>query len=117
MPARSGCTGPTRARPRVQSANLDGSDVRDLVTADDGLVNPQGIAVGGGRIYWTDRRTDKIQRANLDGSGVRDLVTAGLANPQSLALDAEEGKLYWTDWGTDKIQRANLDGTAKSRTW
>ena len=82
------------------------------MTADDGLVNPQGIAVGAGSIYWTDRRTDKIQRANLDGSGVRDLVTAGLANPQDLALDAEDGKLYWTDWGTDKIQRANLDGTA-----
>ena len=81
------------------------------MTADAGLVNPQGIAVGGGMLYWTDRRTDKIQRAALDGSGVEDLVTAGLSNPQGIVLDADGGKLYWTDWGTNKIQRANLDGT------
>ena len=65
----------------------------------------------GGKIYWTDRRTDRIQRADLDGSGVEDLVTAGLANPQGIVLDLTDRKMYWTDWGTRKIQRADLDGT------
>ena len=65
----------------------------------------------GGKIYWTDRRTDRIQRANLDGSEVEDLVTDGLLNPQGIALDLTDRKMYWTDWGTDTIQRANLDGT------
>ena len=39
---------------KVQSSNLDGSVVRDLVTA--GLVGPFGIALDmfAGKMYWTD---------------------------------------------------------------
>ena len=70
-----------------------------------------GGSSGAGKMYWTDRGTDKIQRANLDGSGVEDLVTLGLDEPYGLALDLGVGKMYWTDLGTDKIQRANLDGS------
>ena len=66
---------------------------------------------GAGKMYWTDRETEKIQRANLDGSGVEDLVTSGLSGLAGLALDLGAGKMYWTDWGTNKIQRANLDGS------
>ncbi len=96
---------------KIQRANLDGSDVQDLVT--QGLSLPRGIAldVAGGKMYWTDFGTDKIQRANLDGSNVEDLVTQGLRYPGSIALDVVGGKMYWTDNGTDKIQRANLDGS------
>ena len=93
----------------IQRANLDGSNIEDLVT---GLSYPQGIAldVSGGKMYWTDWGTDTIQRANLDGSNVEDLVT-GLSYPQGIALDVSGGKMYWTDGVTDTIQRANLDGS------
>ena len=96
---------------KIQRANLDGSNVQDLVTS--GLRSPVGIALdaAGGKMYWTDWGTAKIQRANLDGSNVEDLVTSGLDAPASIALDIAGGKMYWTDWGTDKIQRANLDGS------
>ena len=58
---------------KIQRANLDGSNVQDLVT---GLNTPYGIVldVAGGKMYWTDVNADKIQRANLDGSNVQDLV-------------------------------------------
>ena len=58
---------PDSVTDKIQRANLDGSNVEDLVTA--GLSDPDGIAldVAGGKIYWTDTLTDKIQRANLDG--------------------------------------------------
>ena len=94
---------------KVRSANLDGSNVRDLVT---GLETPYGIAldVSGGKMYWTDRGADKIQCANLDGSNVRDLITE-LEDPYGIALDVSNSKMYWVDGGADKIQRANLDGT------
>ncbi len=111
--------------PRIQRANLDGSNVEDLVTS--GLINPRGLAldVAGGKMYWLDRGTDKLERANLDGSNVEDLVTTGLLHPLSLALDVStgkiywldhktqliRGKIYWTDYGTNKIQRGNLDGS------
>ncbi|RKU07854.1 hypothetical protein C6501_17215, partial [Candidatus Poribacteria bacterium] len=96
---------------KIQRANLDGSNVEDLVT--QGLDIPGDIAldVAGGKMYWTDLVTDKIQRANLDGSNVEDLVTQGLDIPNSIALDVAGGKMYWTDLVTDKIQRANLDGS------
>ena len=96
---------------KIQRANLDGSNIEDLVT--QGLEDPRGIAldVVGGKMYWTDRDADKIQRANLDGSNVEDLVTRGLRDPSGIALDVVGGKMYWTDRGRNKIQRANLDGS------
>ena len=99
------------ARNKIQRANLDGSNVEDLITT--GLYGLRGIAldVERGKMYWTDWGTTKIQRANLDGSNVEDLITAGLTTPLGIALDVGRGKMYWTDTGTDEIQRANLDGS------
>ena len=98
---------------KIQRANLDGSQIEDLVTT--GLDAPSGLAldVAGGKMYWIDAGTDKIQRANLDGSQVENLVTTELVlpTPRALALDLDRGKMYWTDWGTLRIQRANLDGS------
>ena len=99
------------SRPKIQRANLDGSNVEDLITT--GLIVPWGIAldVGRGKMYWMDYGTDKIQRANLDGSNVEDLITTGLRRPQGIALDVGRGKMYWVDRDADKIQRANLNGS------
>ena len=102
---------------KIQRANLDGSNVEDLITT--GLSTPWGIAldVGRGKMYWADPDTDKIQRANLDGSQVEDLITTGLNTTYNIALDVGRGKMYWTnaasdgDGRTSKIQRANLDGS------
>ena len=72
----------------IQRANLDGSQVEDVVA---GLDDPGGLVldVGAGKLYWADWRTDTIQRANLDGAQVEDVVTratAGLRVPEGLAL-------------------------------
>ena len=73
---------------KIQRANLDGSNIEDLVTQTQGLRVQSGIAldVAGGKMYWTDYGTDKIQRANLDGSNIEDLVTQGLRDPNGIAL-------------------------------
>jgi sugar lactone lactonase YvrE len=96
---------------RIRRANLDGSQIEDLVTT--GVESPRGIALDivGGKMYWTDSATDKIQRANLDGSDVEDLVTTGLISPHGIALDPIAGHMYWTDGSYRRISRANLDGT------
>ena len=99
---------------QIQSANLDGSNVEDVVVSGlDGSNILWGLAldVGNGKIYWADWGDDKIQRADLDGTNVEDLVTSGLDRPVALALDLGNGKMYWTDLGSQKIQRADLDGT------
>ena len=96
---------------KIQRANLDGSQIEDLITA--GLDFPSGLALdaAGGKMYWIDAGTNKIQRANLDGSQIEDLLSTELNFRQALALDLDGGKMYWTDeWTTRKIQRANLDG-------
>ncbi len=93
---------------KIQRANLDGTNIEDLITA--GLDEPSGIAlnVGNGKMYWPDFTADKIQRANLVGSCVEDLVT-GSVEPSLIALDLAAEKMYWGVSG--KIQRSNLDGS------
>ena len=96
---------------KIQCANLDGSNVQDIITTELGA--PAGIAldVASGKVYWTVPETGKIQRANLDGSNLQDIITTRLVEPSYIALDVAGGKMYWTDSGTGKIQRANLDGS------
>ena len=81
--------GPWPGLDKIQRANLDGTNVEDLVTT--GLVAASGIDLdlSDGKMYWTDIVTNKIQRANLDGSSVEDVIVSSanaLINPNSLAL-------------------------------
>ena len=94
---------------KIQRANLDGSNIKDLLP---GLESPVGIAldVTGGKMYWTDRDAGVVQRTNLDGSNTETLIT-GLETPIGIALNVDEGKIYWTDRGAGVVQRANLDGS------
>ena len=105
---------------KIQRANLDGSQIEDLVTS--GLEWPIGISldVAASKMYWADTHANKIQRANLDGSQVEDLITSGLDVPANMALDVAAGKMYWTNYqsagtgpvpGSGEILRANLDGS------
>jgi hypothetical protein len=96
--------------PKIQRANLDGTQIEDLVTTRLSLPVSLALDPGGGKMYWTTYYPGKIQRANLDGWGMEALVT-GLGEPHGLALDLDAGKMYWTAPRTSKIQRANLDGT------
>ena len=108
---------------KIRRANLDGTNVEDLVT---GFGRPVSIALDivGGKMYWTDRdRLDgadpagrsSIRRANLDGSNPETLILGGNTIKEYIALDISGGKMYWTEWDylatDDKIRRANLDGS------
>ena len=95
---------------QIQRADLDGSNVEDLITTETGV--PDGIALDltEGKMYWTSR-VGEIRRANLDGSNAEHLITEAVKFPQGIALDVAGGKMYWTDRDTNKIQRANLDGS------
>ena len=109
---------------KIQRANLDGSNIEDLVTIERSSVHaPHGLALdmNEGKIYWTINTfstydADQIRRANLDGSNI-EIVFITKRGISSLALDVDGGKMYWTDdlgWTTDRgeqIRRANLDGS------
>jgi len=99
----------------IQRADLDGSNIEDLVTT--GLGTPEGIAldVAGGKMYWADQGPAKISRANLDGTDLEVLATLhptpGSPSPRGLAVDGINGKIYWCSQGYGTIQRADLDGS------
>ena len=97
---------------RIQRANLDGSGVEDLITAN--LSEPYGLAVnpGGNTLYIADAGTGKILRADLDGGNVRDFIpVTGGPHPAFMELDLRARHIYWSDNRTNKVMRANLDGS------
>ena len=53
----------------VQRANLDGSNLEDVISGAAGL--PMGVAIDGynEKLYWTEYGTGTINRSNLDGTG------------------------------------------------
>ena len=94
---------------------VDGGAIYALVGASvqkfaSGVDNALNIAVGGGKVYWTEKTGDSagtINSANLNGSNVQELASI-LAVPMGIAVGSD--KLYWTN-SRGRIQSANLDGS------
>ena len=99
----------------IQSANLDGSDVQEVVLQGTDI-NPANLAVDATneKLYWIDTKNRKIQRGNLDGTNVEVLLT-NISSPTGISLDPDNGKMYFlsrsntTNMGS--VTRTNLDGT------
>ena len=100
----------------VRRANLDGSNLQDLISGDLALATG-GVAVDASHLYWTSYAggptAGTVRRANLDGSNPQAIVT-GQAAPFGIAVDASY--LYWTNSGDGTIWRASLDGTSAQST-
>ena len=99
--------------PKIRRANMDGTNIEDLVTS--GLNVPRGIDVDevGRKLYWTDRSNDQIMCSELDGSNVVTIIS-GVDRVQGIEVEPVEGKIYWSQEGIGHpgyICRANLDGT------
>ena len=88
----------------INSANLDGTDVGELVSIRS---VPMGIAVDttGSKVYWT-ASSGKVKRANLNGSG-SETVLPGLSDPTDIVVS--NGFIYWTEGG-NSIRRVNGSG-------
>ncbi|KAI5101925.1 low-density lipoprotein receptor-related protein 4 isoform X1 [Silurus meridionalis] len=99
---------------RIMKANLNGSNVEEVVST--GLESPGGLAIDWihDKLYWTDSGTSRIEVANLDGSHRKVLIWESMEKPRAIALHPIEGKIYWTDWGnTPRIEYANMDGSGR----
>ncbi len=101
----------------IRRADLNGSDVEDVLRIES--FTDEGLAVDplAGKLYWPGDITvgdvvrQAIWRANLDGTSAEPIVTEGLDVVEDVALDLVGGKIYWVDAGFSRIQRADLDGT------
>ena len=97
---------------------VDGGKIYALVGAKEqrfapSVDNALNIAVGGGKVYWTEKTGESggtINSANLDGTDVTELASI-FATPMGIAVDVTNSKLYWTN-SAGRIQSANLDGSA-----
>ncbi len=98
---------------RIRRANLDGTNIEDLITTGLSHVNGITLDLAAQKMYWTDQGFPfgTIERANLDGSDRETLINTVLVAPMEIALDPAGGKLYWCDLGTDVVHRANMDGS------
>jgi len=108
----------------VPSANrppmlwIDGGKIYVLVGAEvqefaPGIENAMNIAIGGGKVYWTEQTGESsgtINAANLDGTGATELKSI-LAVPMGIAVDTAVSTLYWTN-SRGRIQSASLDGAS-----
>jgi uncharacterized protein YjbI with pentapeptide repeats len=96
----------------IRRANLDGSNMEDVITS--GLAFPSAIRVDavGGKIYWGDQTNEEIRRADLDGSNAEPIISTPFH--RGIALDLAGGKIYWSTSSNatqGTIRRANLDGS------
>ncbi len=81
---------------KIQRANLDGTEVENLLDMGAGVPWDIALDIAGGKMYWSYLEWDadadipfsngKIQRANLDGTEVEDIVTEMLFPSFGIAL-------------------------------
>ena len=76
---------------KIQVVDLNGSDVRDVIT--DGLDTTDGLAVDstGGKIYFTDTGNNRIEVSSLDGRMRKVLIWEDLDSPRAVALHYDAG--------------------------
>ena len=100
----------TEGRNSVRRVSMSGQKIVGDIAANLGTVG--GLAVGGGKVYWTEKtgkRGGTINSANADGTGAT-VLTSILATPMGIAVDTVGSKLYWTN-ARGRVQRANLNGS------
>ena len=88
---------------------LVGADVKAFIPSVENATN---LAVGGGKLYWTEQTSDThgtLNSANLDGTDAKQLRTLW-GVPRGITVDTANSKLYWVD-AVGRLQRSNLDGS------
>ena len=99
----------TNSNGRIQRANLNGKQVKNLI---QNLEFPDKIIVdaAGGKLYWTET-PGRIRRANLNGKRI-EKIASGLSPVADIAISGN--KIYWaeiTSESSGRIGRANLNGS------
>ncbi|MDE0552639.1 MAG: dockerin type I domain-containing protein, partial [Candidatus Poribacteria bacterium] len=100
-------TATLQERAHIQSANLDGSDLKEIVTVGG---YPRNLAVHNNTIYWVDH-TGAIKSVRLNNTvKIEELSSMSRGHAFDIAVDPTSKKLYWTtSLGT--MERSNLDGS------
>ena len=105
---------------KIRRANLDGSNIEDVLHTEDSRIDWIALDGSEGKIYWTHAlpsasamKSSKIRRSNFDESGIEVIVT-GLERLGPIALNPAGRKMYWKVERPGVgvvIQRADFDGS------
>ncbi|RZC32195.1 low-density lipoprotein receptor-related protein 6, partial [Asbolus verrucosus] len=93
--------------PKIERANLDGSERRVVVVDNLGWPNGITLDLNKLKLYWGDAKTDKIEYSNMDGSDRKVLISDNVPHVFGFTLMGDF--LYWTDWQRRTINRAHKD--------
>ena len=99
----------TNSRGRIQSANLNGTGITNVIPG--GLESPMDLALAGGNAYWT-QGNGSVRFVNLRGTKQIRNISTGTDTPGSLVIGG--GKVYWTETTGESggtVNSANLNGT------
>ena len=100
----------TETHGTLNSANLDGTDAKQLRTV---WGVPRGITLDptGSKLYWVDA-AGRLQRSELDGSGIENVIR-NLSDPKDLAIS--DRNAYWigNGSGTDTLSFISLSDPKK----
>ena len=80
----------------VRRVPLEGGAVEDLLT---GLVSPGGLAIGGGRAFFTESGPREVGYVPVEG-GADVRVADDDGTPTAVAIDVLAGEAYWLSPGT-----------------
>jgi hypothetical protein len=108
---------------KIKAADLDGGNVRDVLTGLQDNITDIEVDSVRSKIYWVESNPHaaagnaaSIWRAHINGSNVEKIrETAKVRHIQYIELDVEEGKIYWEEGGggNDGIfYKADLNGDA-----
>ncbi len=76
--------------PKIERANLDGSERVALVNTSLGWPNGLALDFSSGKMYWGDAKTDSIEVANMDGTGRKTLLSEQIPHIFGFSLLGEE---------------------------
>jgi sugar lactone lactonase YvrE len=95
---------------KIQRANLDGSNVTQVMSGPPGSIGDIVVDRRFGHIYWTE--SGVVNRSTLDGQDITALFTL----PQNgfgagIAIDPRHNHLFFVDGNHSAIYRSDLDGS------
>ena len=97
---------PIRILEKIQRADLDGSNIEDLIVRNESLY-ALALDLDAGKMYYG--RNERIYRANLDGSGEEVFAFEHVYSN----LEVFEGHLYYAESGSGggPVKRIKVDGS------
>lgn len=94
--------------PKIERANMDGSDRTVLVSSGLVWVNSLALDFQNRLLYWCDAKLDKIERVDLQGNNRLVVLDLSPSNLHPFGLALADHVLYWSDWNYQSVHTYNM---------